>query len=146
MSLPPTFPQQRREQVHPLAMIPVLLAASISAAAAETQRCIPTFSFKQGWWGADGAYSIPFPDGRTVWIFGDTAYGKDRFVEGNNPRMVRNSIGVSTCDGAGNWNIDYVNGRVGVTRRRISVPTRHTSQRPRQTGTLDGRKSNRPDP
>jgi hypothetical protein len=89
-------------------VILVFLAASISTAAAETQGCIPTFPFKQGWWGADAAYSIPFPDGRTIWIFGDTAYGKERFVEGNNPRMVRNSIGVSTCDPAGNWNIDYV--------------------------------------
>ena len=34
-------------------------------------------------------------------------------MEGNNPRMVRNSIGVSTCDGAGNWNIDYVKGMGG---------------------------------
>src|ERR1700694_2011657 len=60
--------------------------------------CEPSFPFKGSWWGADAAYSIPLPDGRSVWIFGDTLYGDRRVVEGNDPRMVRNSIGVSNCD------------------------------------------------
>ena len=33
-----------------------------------------------------------------MWIFGDTLIGKERVVNGDTPRMVRNSIGVSTCD------------------------------------------------
>jgi hypothetical protein len=70
--------------------------------------CTPNFPFKQTWWGADAAYSIPLPDGRSVWIFGDTLYGDRRVVEGNDPRMVRNSIGVSTCDNSGKWNVDYI--------------------------------------
>jgi hypothetical protein len=94
--------------MHVLAIIVVLLTASASTAAAETKGCVPTFPFAQDWWGADAAYSIPLSDGRVVWIFGDTLYGKDRFVQGNNPRMVRNSIGISTCDAAGNWKIDYI--------------------------------------
>jgi hypothetical protein len=28
-----------------------------------------------GWTGADGTLSIPFPDGRTLWLFGDTFLG-----------------------------------------------------------------------
>ncbi len=28
------------------------------------------------WLGADGAYSVPLPDGRSVWLFGDTILGK----------------------------------------------------------------------
>jgi hypothetical protein len=102
------FRPDRTRRIHLLAIILALLVARASAAAAEAPGCIPTFPFAQGWWGADAAYSIPFPDGRTVWIFGDTLYGKDRFVEGNNPRMVRNSIGVSTCDAAGKWKLDYI--------------------------------------
>jgi len=68
--------------------------------------CIPHFPLTQGWLGADAAYSIPLPDGRVVWIFGDTLYGDKRAVHNGLPRMTHNSIGISTCDN-GVWNIDY---------------------------------------
>ena len=29
-----------------------------------------------GWTGADGTYSVALPDGRTVWMFGDTFLGR----------------------------------------------------------------------
>jgi len=45
--------------------------------------CTPSFPFKDSWWGADAAYSIPLPDGRSIWIFGDTLYGDRRVVERN---------------------------------------------------------------
>ncbi len=70
--------------------------------------CLPSFSFNDGWWGADAAYSIPLADGRSVWIFGDTLYGDARTVSGNDPRMVRNSIGISRCDDKGKWHLQYV--------------------------------------
>lgn len=82
---------------------PALLAQEKS-----TVDCTPSFPFKQSWWGADAAYSIPLPDGRSVWIFGDTLYGDRRAVAGKDPRMVRNSIGVSTCDDHGGWKVDYL--------------------------------------
>lgn len=69
--------------------------------------CTLSFPFKDSWWGADAAYSIPLPDGRSIWIFGDTLYGDRRVVEGNEPRMVRNSIGISTCDSP-DWKVEYV--------------------------------------
>jgi Domain of unknown function (DUF4185) len=69
--------------------------------------CTPTFSFHDGWLGADAAYSIPLPGGRSVWIFGDTLIGDKRVVEGNEPRMVRNSIGISRCDQE-KWQLQYV--------------------------------------
>jgi hypothetical protein len=70
--------------------------------------CVPSFPFKDGWWGADAAYSIPLGGGRSVWIFGDTLYGDRRTVTGNDPRMVRNSIGVSRCDDQRRWSLQYV--------------------------------------
>src|ERR1039458_5236709 len=70
-------------------------------------RCTPSFPFQDGWWGADAAYSIPLPGGRSVWIFGDTLYGDKRVVVGNEPRMVRNSIGISRCDDKGQWSLQY---------------------------------------
>jgi uncharacterized membrane protein YeaQ/YmgE (transglycosylase-associated protein family) len=91
-----------------MALILLASAASLQAQEKPTVDCTPSFPFKESWWGADAAYSIPLPDGRSVWIFGDTLYGDRRTVEGNNPRMVRNSIGVSVCDHRGIWKVDYV--------------------------------------
>ncbi len=68
--------------------------------------CTPSFPFQQGWFGADAAYSIPMPDGRDVWIFGDTLYGDKRQVTVDVPQMVHNTIGISTCKN-GQWKIDY---------------------------------------
>lgn len=86
----------------------VLLLVSGLAMARESKHfdCTPSFPMHDPWFGADAAYSIPLEDGRDVWIFGDTLYGDKRQVTGNDPRMVHNTIGVSTCKN-GAWNIDY---------------------------------------
>ena len=68
--------------------------------------CEPSFPFAQGWLGADAAYSIPLEGGRDLWIFGDTLYGDERKVVGDDPKMVRNTVGISTCKD-GHWKIDY---------------------------------------
>ena len=101
--------RRRRVRLIVIAIALYLLscAASLSAQEKPAINCTPSFPFKDSWWGADAAYSIPLPDGRSVWIFGDTLYGDRRVVEGNEPRMVRNSIGISTCNGPG-WKVDYV--------------------------------------
>ncbi|HKB98904.1 MAG TPA: hypothetical protein VKD23_08970, partial [Terriglobales bacterium] len=91
-----------------IALFMLSCTASLYALDKSRTDCIPSFPFKESWWGADAAYSIPLPDGRSVWIFGDTLYGERRTVEGSDPRMVRNSIGVSTCDERGGWTVDYV--------------------------------------
>ena len=82
-------------------------AGTVLAQAAGTDAtCTPKFPFADQWLGADAGYSIPLPDGRDVWIFGDTLYGDKRVVVGNDPRMVRNSIGISTCR-HGRWDVKY---------------------------------------
>jgi hypothetical protein len=85
----------------------LFFAATSFAAPPDTKECKPSFPFQGEWLGADAAYSIPISDGRVVWIFGDTLIGKERVVTGDTPRMVRNSIGVSTCDPTKGWKIDY---------------------------------------
>src|ERR1700689_627125 len=93
-----------------LAVTIVALCTASASAAVGTQpetSCVPTFPLQSPWLGADAAYSIPLPDGRSVWIFGDTLYGDKRVVNGNDPRMVRNSIGISNCTN-GKWALEYV--------------------------------------
>lgn len=79
-----------------------------SMRASECNASFPLESGKHlGWEGADAAYSIPLPDGRDVWIFGDTLYGPERRVVGQTPQMVHNSLGISTCND-GRWHLQYV--------------------------------------
>lgn len=89
----------------------LLFAGRSSFAAAADAACTPEFPLERGeakgWLGGDAAYSIPLPDGRDVWIFGDTLYGQQRVVNGSTPQMVRNSIGISTCR-HGRWHLQYV--------------------------------------
>jgi len=88
----------------------LLFAGSRALAAENDSACTPEFPLEHGrtygWLGADAAYSIPLADGRDVWIFGDTLYGRHRVVNGTTPQMVRNSIGISTCR-HGRWHLKY---------------------------------------
>jgi hypothetical protein len=90
----------------------VALPLLLSSTAALAATCTPSFPLQpgkaMGWQGADAAYSIPLPDARDVWIFGDTLYGTQRVVEGHDPRQVHNTLGISTCDANGNWHMNYV--------------------------------------
>lgn len=85
----------------------LLFITTFCAASNSAQNCTPKFPFEKPWLGADAAYSIPLPDGRNVWIFGDTLTGDKRVVVHNEPRMVRNSIGISRCTDRG-WELEYV--------------------------------------
>src|ERR1700679_317048 len=89
-----------------LCFLVVLCAFSARAQSTPKFNCEPSFPLAQGWQGADAAYSIPLDDKRDLWIFGDTLYGDERKVAGEDPRMVRNTVGISTCTD-GHWKIDY---------------------------------------
>jgi hypothetical protein len=88
----------------------LLFAGRSAFAVSSDAACTPSFPLEHGqsagWLGADAAYSIPLPDGRDVWIFGDTLYGQHRVVNRSTPQMVRNSIGISTCR-HGQWHLHY---------------------------------------
>jgi hypothetical protein len=86
----------------------LLFVADAHASVAPCNAAFPPETGKSsGWLGADAAYSIPLPDGRDVWIFGDTLYGTHRVVTGNDPQMVHNTLGISTCKG-GQWKLHYI--------------------------------------
>lgn len=105
------FPRRSCRWLLPTLGCLLALAASAPAFASQTV-CTPKFGLQTGqaygWEGADAAYSIPLPGRRDVWIFGDTLWGPSRVVNKNQPKMVRNSIGISTCDARGHFHLTYV--------------------------------------
>jgi hypothetical protein len=83
-----------------------LLAFSISAAAAAGDQSLIVesanpkplltnqFIRRNGWTGADGAYSIPIGNDRTIWFFGDTWIGKIRGGRRVDSTMINNTVAV----------------------------------------------------
>lgn len=69
--------------------------------------CQPSFPYQEGWLGGDAAYSIPLPDGRSFWIFGDSLVAGRRAKNRKGSRFVSNSIALSSCDAETGWDIRY---------------------------------------
>ncbi len=58
------------------------------------------FPYKQGWLGADGAYSVPLGGGQSLWIFCDTFIGPTTAISRTQATgFIHNSIAISTCSG-----------------------------------------------
>lgn len=59
------------------------------------------FDRNQGWTGADGTYSVPLPDGKTMWLFSDTFWGKVA-ADGSRAagtQFINNSIAIQDSSG-----------------------------------------------
>jgi len=52
------------------------------------------FDRKDGWTGADGAYTVSLSENRILWLFGDTWYGEIRDGRHENAVIVNNSIAI----------------------------------------------------
>jgi len=89
-----------------LAMTPPVRSQSASRTT-EAAGCRPSFPYKEGWLGADAAYSIPLAPGQSLWLFGDSLVGKPSARDRKAANFVRNSIAVSTCNRANGWQINY---------------------------------------
>ncbi len=71
--------------------------------------CLPSFPYKDGWYGGDGAYSIRLDDKRILWLFGDT------FVSDEAGRQDRvdmkvvlgTTLAISTCTADAGFQIQY---------------------------------------
>ncbi|MCS6864795.1 MAG: DUF4185 domain-containing protein [Gemmataceae bacterium] len=88
-------------------MITVWLLAALAAppelptvgTAAPDEALNALFRRREGWIGADGAFSVPLSDTRSLWLFSDTWVGR---IDGGRRKpvaMVNNSVGV--MDGVG---------------------------------------------
>ena len=52
------------------------------------------FRRTEGWVGADGAYSVPISDTKTLWLFSDTFVGSIRDGKRTGVAMVNNTVGI----------------------------------------------------
>jgi len=96
-------------------MVCVSLALPAYALSSSKGSCMPAFPLDASWQGADAAYSISLPDGAT---FGSWRYSlrKEPLASSSgDPLMVRNSIGISSCDRHGKATLDPVS---AATQRR----------------------------
>lgn len=60
------------------------------------------FPYEQGWFGADGAYSVPLGGGQSLWIFADTFIGSSSTTSRTQATgFIHNSIAISTCSNQG---------------------------------------------
>ncbi len=71
--------------------------------------CLPVFPDRDGWYGGDGAYSIPLDGRRTLWLFGDTFVSEEK---GRKDRMgmdvvLGTTLAVSTCSTDRKFSIRY---------------------------------------
>lgn len=70
-----------------------------AASGQESGRQSPEFPYKDGWLGADDAYSIALTSTKSVWLFGDTFVGTSTTkLRSESKAMVRNSVGISRCE------------------------------------------------
>lgn len=94
---------------HVIAGVLVILATTSCSTFAPTSTvpCTPHFPYAEGWLGADGGYSVPLEDGRSIWLFSDTFVGDPGQRSRENSEMIHNSIGLSRCTDNGRWSIDY---------------------------------------
>lgn len=72
-------------------------------------QCLPSFPDQDGWYGADGAYSIRLDEWRTLWLFGDTFVSeeqkrKDRI---GMDVLLGTTLAVSTCSEIDAFKIKY---------------------------------------
>ena len=77
------------------AIFPALPAGAVKPASDFNERLVRAGG---GWTGGDGTYSVPLPDGRTVWIFGDSFLGRvdsDRTRPKNSP-LIHNCFVIQT--------------------------------------------------
>ncbi|MCE5266121.1 MAG: DUF4185 domain-containing protein [Deltaproteobacteria bacterium] len=83
--------------------------AGCHPASGRTAGCLPNFPDRDGWYGADGAYSILLGDGRTLWLFGDT-FVSDRAGKQDRVGMdvvLGTTLAISTCNSEGQFDIHY---------------------------------------
>jgi hypothetical protein len=78
------------------------------------------FDRTSGWTGADGTYSVPLPNGETLWLFSDTFWGQVAGDGSRAPgvRMVNNTIARQTPQGT----LDFFHGGGDGNPKSVFTP------------------------
>lgn len=79
-----------------LGMVLMLLLLPDAAFAAKVEK-LPIQN--GGWTGGDAAYNRMLPDGRRLWVFGDSLIGKVEAGQRKNFAMFRNAVGIESPEG-----------------------------------------------
>ena len=74
----------------------LFLVSGAEGAASPAPDLDARFASTQGWLGADGIYSVALSNQRTAWIFSDTWTGVIKDNRRENPRMINNSVGITS--------------------------------------------------
>jgi hypothetical protein len=98
------------------------MAAITARAAGGQQSCLPEFPFREGWWGADGGYSILLTSGQTLWIFDDSFVGTSKNKNRSGTRMVNSTIAFGSCDPDGKFTVRYIWGGQGTRHPEAVFP------------------------
>lgn len=84
-----------------VALLGCLQPSRTPAPPTEARRtCLPSFPDGDGWYGGDGAFSIPLPDGAaeaSLWLFGDSFVERPDSPGRRAYPYVSNTLGRSTC-------------------------------------------------
>lgn len=75
-------------------------AALVFSAGAPAPELDALFQRKDGWIGADGAFSVALSPEKTLWLFSDTWLGEVRGGKRTHVSMINNSVGVQSGRGA----------------------------------------------
>jgi hypothetical protein len=105
---PRFFRDRRQSCIAGFAFAAAILFALALASPVLADACIPSFPYRDGWMGGDGAFSIPLAPDRELWMFGDTFVSRpDQHKQTRvGSTMVANTIALSSCR-AGKWSIEY---------------------------------------
>ncbi len=101
----------------------ILVAAMAISEAPAQQSCKPEFPFRNGWWGADGGYSIPLPTGETLWLFNDSFVGTAKNKNRSGTKIVTSTMGLGSCDRDGKFTVRYVWAGQGTRHPKAIFPS-----------------------
>ncbi len=117
ISLPQKPSRRRAQAIWTFGLIAILLLTSCSfifpgkqADTSAPAQCIPHFPDSDGWYGADGAYSIELDAKRILWLFGDTFVSSQTGLKNRvgMDLIFGNTIGISTCSAQNGFSIRYI--------------------------------------
>lgn len=100
-------------------------APKLTFTAAPAADIEPLFRNESGWIGADGNYSVPLGNGKTLWLFSDTFVGDVVDNHRVNSTMINNSIGIQSLETLGKTEFFYKSNEDGSPQSFVIPNDKH---------------------